>query len=129
MPAAVKSRKQKLNISNIISGLIGHISAGFDSFSHIDNSKILVCIASNRTNGRGGIYGKLVPLKFKDGSDILKFNGRYYAMPRIIENGISLLYVLYFYNPKFFNLSAYEKIRVIFHTLNFNFKLGIRHEI
>lgn len=117
MPAVIESNKQKLNISNIISELIWHISSCFNSFSHIDRNRILVCIGTNRSQGRGGIYGKLVPLKFKDGSDMLKFRGKHYAMPSIIDNGIPLLYVLYFYTPKFFNLPAFEKIRIIFHEL------------
>lgn len=118
MPVAVKTKKVKLNLSDIISDLIQQISLRFDSFSHIDSKRILVCVGSNRTGGRGGgIYGKLVPLKFKDGAEMLKFNGRYYAMPRIIENGLPLQYVLYFYTPKFFNLRAFEKIKVIFHEL------------
>ncbi|MFH0974762.1 MAG: putative metallopeptidase [Spirochaetota bacterium] len=108
---------QKLNITDILTDIIKEITIRSESFSHIDAKKITVCLGSNRNNCRGAIYGKLVPLKFKDGSDKLQFRGRYYKIPEIMNEGIAQLYAVYFYLPKFFNLSAEEKLRVIFHEL------------
>ena len=125
MIATATNKKQKINITDIISDVIEQITIKSDIFSHIDINRILVCLGSNRGRSREGIYGKLVPLKFKNGSDILKFDGRYYTMPGIMKSGIPLLYALYFYSPKFFDLPGFEKIKVIFHELyhispNFN---------
>lgn len=80
-------------------------------------NRILISIAFNRKNSRGFTLAKLVPLRFKDGSNILKYNNKRYTMPRIVNNGISLLYIIYFYSPKFFDLPPIEKLRVIFHEL------------
>ncbi len=117
MTQANTTKKQKLDITEILLRIIEQISANTSSFSHIDTKKILVCLASNKSNTRGGIYGKLVPLKFKNGSDILRFHGKHYTMPAVINNGIRLLYIVYFYIPKFFDLSPFEKLRIIFHEL------------
>jgi hypothetical protein len=109
--------KPKLNITEIITDLIREISVFTESFSHIDANRILVCLASNKSRSRGGIYGKLVPLKFKNGSDILVHKGRKYKIPEIINKDFSVLYAVYFYIPKFFDLSASEKLNTIFHEL------------
>ncbi|MBN2400934.1 MAG: hypothetical protein JXN64_00900 [Spirochaetes bacterium] len=109
--------RQKINLTDIISDLIREISARSQFFSHIDPDKVVVCLGSNKKNGRGAIYGKLVPLKFQHGSEVLTFRGRYYTIPEIINNGVPQLYAVYFYIPKFFNLSAEEKLNVIFHEL------------
>lgn len=117
MTRAGTIKKQKLDITEVLLRLIEQISANIKSFSHIDTGRILVCLASNKSNSRGGIYGKLVPMKFKNGSDILSFRGKYYTMPAVINNGIQLLYIVYFYIPKFFDLDPFEKLKVVFHEL------------
>jgi predicted metallopeptidase len=110
-------KRHKINITDILTDLIGQITIRSHFFSHIDVSKVVVCLGSNKRNGRGAIYGKLVPLKFQNGSDVLNFRGRNYAIPDIVNNGLSQLYAVYFYLPKFFDLSAEEKLNVIFHEL------------
>ena len=110
--------QKRINVTDILTQLIETIILQTGIFKHIDIQRILICIAFNRRNGRGGgIYGKLVPLKFKDGSSTLQYRGKYYTMPRIINKGIQQLYIIYFYTPKFFDLSPLEKLRVIFHEL------------
>ena len=112
-----KSSKQEINITNLLTQLIEIIILQTRIFNHIDIKRILICVSFNRSNNHGGIFGKLVPLKFKHGSDILKHNNRYYAMPRIIYNGTPLLYIIYFYIPKFLDLPPFDKLSVIFHEL------------
>ena len=106
-----------INITDVLTTLIKHIIQETNIFKHLEIKRILICIASNRGKARGGTYGKLVPLKFKDGSDILHYKSRIYAMPKIINNGIPLLYLVYFYSPKFIDITPFEKLRVIFHEL------------
>ncbi len=113
----VKPLKNEINITDLITELIEIIIQKTSIFKHIDINRILVCAASNRKNSRGGTYGKLVPLKFKDGDSILKYRSKYYTIPKIINNGIPLLYIIYFYIPKFFDLPPLEKLRVVFHEL------------
>jgi predicted metallopeptidase len=109
--------KQKINITDVLTDLIKEIIIRSHFFSHIDTTKLIVCLSSNKKNGRGSIYGKLVPFKFKNGSDTVTFKGKYYSIPRITNNGTDILYAIYFHLPRFFDLPADKKLNVIFHEL------------
>lgn len=106
-----------INISTFLHELISSICRQFSSFSHIDTEKIHVCIASNRTGGRGATFGKVVPLRFQGGQEVTYHRGKCYAMPKIEVNSIRILYLIYFYIPRFTDLAPVEKLRVIFHEL------------
>ena len=107
----------EINLSEALASIIAHIVQYSPSLKHIDIGRILVCIASNKPGRRGGIYGKLVPLKFENGSEIVTYRGAFYKIPEISYNSRSVLYIVYFYIPRFFDLSWNEKLRVIFHEL------------
>jgi len=109
-------RKNSINLTDVLTLIVQEIAQHCGSFRHIDVRRLLVCIASNR-NGRGATYGKLVPLRFKYGAETLRHRGRLYAMPHLMAGGLRQMYVIYFYYPKFFNLPALEKLRVVFHEL------------
>jgi hypothetical protein len=110
-------RSRDINLTDILTTIINDIINRTSLFSHVDINRLLVCIAYNRQRGRGGTFGKLVPLKFKGGLDVVHYRGEYYSMPRIFHRGKRLLYLVYFYIPMFFNLSPQEKLAVIFHEL------------
>ncbi|MCU0821840.1 MAG: hypothetical protein MUC95_05120, partial [Spirochaetes bacterium] len=114
---ALISKTNKINLTDRLTDTIKIIIQNTSIFSHIDAGNVLVFVSTNKKNGRGGTYGKLVPLKFKDGESIQKFNGKYYTIPGILNNGIPQLYIIYFYIPRFFDLDLNEKLRVIFHEL------------
>ncbi|MFC1669647.1 putative metallopeptidase [Spirochaetota bacterium] len=106
-----------INITKTINQIIYEISNFSNNFSHINPEKVLVCISSNKKNYPGGTYGKLVPLRFEGGEETLKYQEKYYSIPSIFLNGKKQLYIIYFYMPKFFDLSYKEKINIIFHEL------------
>lgn len=115
-PGTARSRKNSINLTDVLTLIMQEISLHCGSFRHIDIQRLLVCISSNR-NGRGATYGKLVPLRFKNGAETLRYRGRIYTMPHLMAGGVRQMYIIYFYHPKFFNLTAGEKLRVIFHEL------------
>lgn len=106
-----------INLTDIFTEIIHDMIKSTDEFKSFDSSKILVCCASNRKDYKGATYGKLLPLRFKDGSEIIKHNGKFYTIPKVKFNNTELLYIIYLYIPKFFNLSARDKINVMFHEL------------
>lgn len=110
------SPDDSIDLSLALSAVISEISFRSQTLSHIDPNRILVCVGSNRRGG-GGLYGKLIPLRFKHGEPLLRHRGRVYASPDITNNGHSCLYIIYFYMPRFFDLPWDEKLRVIFHEL------------
>lgn len=106
-----------INLTDVLSLIIHDMIKSTEEFRSFDMNRILVCCASNRKDCRGAIYGKLCPLRFKDGSEIIKHNGRFYTIPKLKVNDTEILYIIYFYIPKFFNLSAKDKVNVMFHEL------------
>ena len=104
-------------LTDVLTLIIHDIIKSTDEFKSFDINKILVCCASSRRDFKGAIYGKLQPLRFKDGSEIIKHNNKYYTIPKIVLNDIEILYVLYLYIPKFFDMTAKDKINVMFHEL------------
>lgn len=110
-------RDDEINLSQVLTAVISEIVRSSASLAHIDVERLLVCIGSNKSRRRGGLYGKLIPLRFKNGSEFQKYRGRLYTIPRITHNGTFCLYIIYFYMPRFFDLPWEEKLRVIFHEL------------
>jgi predicted metallopeptidase len=106
-----------IKLTQHLTAIIAEIVSRAPSLAHIDVNKVLVCIGSNRSGRRGGMYGKLIPLRFENGSEIVRYRGRYYTLPAVSHNGADCLYIIYFYMPRFFDLPWAEKLRVIFHEL------------
>jgi len=108
---------ESINLTDILTQIIHDMVRSTDEFKLFDLNKILICCASNRKDFKGATYGKLLPLRFKDGSEIIKHNGKFYTIPKLKINNIEILYIIYLYIPKFFNLSVKDKINVMFHEL------------
>lgn len=109
--------KPSINATDVLTLIVEEIVRRSPVFAHIDTSRIVICVASNKAGARGATYGKLAPLKFKGGHDTIKYRGRYFTMPKVMSGGSEILYLVYFYLPKFFDLDAKEKLKVIFHEL------------
>ncbi len=108
---------ESINVTDVLTVIIQEIVTSIPAFTHIDPSRMLVCCASNRRNSRGSTFGKLVPMRFKNGEKIQKFRGNYYSIPPLMHENREILYIIYFYMPRFFDLNAYHKLRVILHEL------------
>jgi predicted metallopeptidase len=107
-----------INLTDVFTLIIHDIIKSTDEFKSFDINKILVCCASNRKDSQGGAtYGKLQPLRFKDGWEVTKFKKKFYAAPLIFINNVEILYILYLYIPKFFDMTVEDKINVLFHEL------------
>lgn len=117
MPKQSPRPDDEINLSLALTAVIHDIVRSSESLSHIDVDSTLVCVGSNRGGRRGGLYGKLIPLRFENGSQILRYRGRIYTIPEISHNGRTCLYIIYFYMPRFFDLPLNEKLGVIFHEL------------
>lgn len=109
-------KKPTINLTEILTFLVAEIIKNVKIFSHIDLKRTLVCVSSNR-GGRGAIYGKLVPLRFENGKRVVRHRGRLFSIPAVMEGNTEILYIVYFYMPRFFDLPAREKLNVIFHEL------------
>jgi predicted metallopeptidase len=117
MPKRSAHPDDEVNLTLVLTSIIAEIVQNTPSLSHIDTGRTLVCVGSNKSGRRGGLYGKLIPLRFENGSTVLKHRGRVYAIPEIVHNGASCLYIIHFYMPRFFDLPWHEKLKVMFHEL------------
>lgn len=106
-----------INLSDFMTFLLNNIIINTPLFSHIDMNRVLVCSAYNKKVTGGGIFAKVVPLRFENGVPVKKFKGQWYAYPKVMNNGFEILYIVYFYIPRYFDLPAYEKLTVAFHEL------------
>lgn len=108
---------ETINITDVLTHLIYEVIRVTPAFYHIDINRVLVCLATNRNSRGGATFGKLVPLRFRDGATTQRFHNRCYTLPEIRHNDTQVLYLIYFYMPRFFDLPPREKLRVIFHEL------------
>jgi len=106
-----------INLSDFMTCLLVDIIQSTPTYQHIDMNRILVCSAYNRNSRGGAIFAKVVPLRFEDGIPLKKFKNHWYAFPKIMNNDHEILYLLYFYIPRYFDLPVYEKLNVAFHEL------------
>lgn len=110
-------KEKPFNITDALTLIINEMIIHTEEFKLFDINRILVCCGTNKSTSKGGIYGKLVPLKFENGNDIIKHKGYFYSIPRLTVNNIEIMYIIYLYIPKFLDLPAREKVDVMFHEL------------
>lgn len=107
-----------IQITDFLSEIMNDISNEYEIFSHIIIENVFTAITTNRKNSRRSYtFGKCVPLKFRNGSDTILHRGHNFKMPEVFVDGKEILYILSFFNPRFFNLTFHEKLRVIFHEM------------
>ena len=110
-----------LNLTGSLERLVSDITTRMEEFSHIDPSRLLICLSSTRGGGVHGVYAKIHPLRFEGGSRTCRTRrGRRTftcTMPTVEHRGIETLYVIYFLFPRFFDLPFREKMITVFHEL------------
>jgi len=110
-----------LNLTAEIERLIADITSRHEAFSHIDPSRLLVCINSSRNSSGQGLYAKIHPLRFPAGETTQTVKrGRHTlrcTMPEIAHRGQEILYVIYFIIPRFMDRNLRDKLVTVFHEL------------
>src|SRR5512141_1525231 len=108
-----------LNLTQAMEALVADIVSNVREFSHIDPSRVLICVSSTRGGGVHGTYAKIHPLKFPGGQSSIEVKkGRRICtctMPKVTHKGIEMLYIIYFLVPRFYNLPLREKLITVFH--------------
>lgn len=101
-----------------MSRLIEDIVLCCPDFGHIDSSRLLTCFSQTRAAGMSGLYAKICPLRFEGGVDVVESRGRVWQMPRVEREGRDILYLVYFYVPRFCDLGFEAKLVTTFHELH-----------
>jgi hypothetical protein len=100
-----------------MSRLIADIAGRCPELAHIDPSRVLTCFSQARSANTRGVYAKILPLRFEGGAEVVEQRGRVWQMPKITFEGRELLYLVYFYLPRFCNLTFEHKLITTFHEL------------
>lgn len=110
-----------LNLTAELERLIADITARHEAFSHIDPSRLLVCVNSSRSGQPHGLFARIHPLRFQDGKAIQTVRrGRATlrcTMPALVHQGVEILYVICFMTPRFFDRPLRDKLVTVFHEL------------
>lgn len=110
-----------LNLTAELERLIADIAAKHEAFSHIDPSRLLVCVNFTRSVTSHGLFAKIHPLRFPEGRVVQTVRrGRSTlrcTMPEVFHQGIEIFYVIYFMIPRFLDRTFQAKLVTIFHEL------------
>lgn len=107
-----------INVTDCLTEIAAHISHNVGIFDHIDPEGLLVCYAQSKKRSVRGLYAKIHPTCFRGGKKRIEHCGREFAYPTIEIGSRRILYVLYFYYPRFQNLRFETKLLTIFHELH-----------
>jgi len=110
-----------LNLTAELERIIADIAARHAAFSHVDPAQLLVCVNSTRSGTPHGLFAKIHPLRFPEGSVVQTVRrGRSTfrcIMPEVTHQGRGILYVIYFMIPRFLDRTLRDKLITIFHEL------------
>lgn len=110
-----------LNLTAELERLIADIVARHEAFSHVDPSRLLVCVNAVRRGTPHGLFAKIHPMRFPEGAasrTVRRGRATFRCtMPELSHKGREILYVIYFTLPRFFDRTFHEKLVTIFHEL------------
>lgn len=93
------------------------VAARLPQFAHLRIEEIAVTFAQTRRRVPHGLQAKLTPLRFENGSLVMRRAGRTWTLERLFEGEREMLYILTFYLPRFLDHSFREKLITVFHEL------------
>jgi predicted metallopeptidase len=105
------------NYTQALEELIREIIGRVGELQHVDPKRLLVACSRSRNNGPVGAYAKIVPLRFEDGARERRVGRHTYEMPALTHHGQEILYLLYFFMPRFGDLSYRQGLETVVHEL------------
>jgi predicted metallopeptidase len=97
--------------------LIREIVGRVGEFGHIDPDRVLMACARSRDNGPAGAYAKIVPMRFEAGARERRVGRHTWEMPALTHQGRELLYLIYFFMPRFGDLPYRQGLETVVHEL------------
>jgi len=105
------------NYTEALERLIADIVERVPEFRHVEVDRLLVACARSRDNGPVGTYGKIVPLRFEAGERERRIGRHTYEMPALCHGGREILYLIYFFMPRFGDLPYRQGLETVVHEL------------
>ena len=121
-PAPVARRQVKpaaaaFNYTDARHRLIVSLVETLSDLRHIDPDRLLVAWTTAKVGGDHGTYAKIVPLRFKDGASQTRVRGRTYEMAPLRFEDRDILYLIYFFLPRFHERPYRDKLATVIHEL------------
>src|SRR5437773_25781 len=105
------------NYTEALEMLIREIVERVPEFGHVEVDRLLVACARSRNNGPVGGYAKIVPMRFAHGARERRIGRHTYEMPPLTYRGREILYLIYFFMPRFGDLSYRQGLETVVHEL------------
>lgn len=105
------------NYTEALEHLIREIVGRVGEFRHVAPERLLVACSRSRDNGPVGAYAKIVPLRFECGARERRIGRHTYEMPPLTYRGREILYLIYFFMPRFGDLPYREGLETVVHEL------------
>jgi predicted metallopeptidase len=105
------------NYTEALERLVTEIVGRVPEFGHVDVDRLLVACARSRDNGPIGSYAKIVPMRFEKGERERRIGRHMYEMPAIRHRGQEILYLIYFFMPRFGDLPYRQGLETVVHEL------------
>ena len=113
----MRPHRPALDLTACLEEILVDLCRTLPEFAHIDPARLLVCLAKARTRGPGGVYAKIIPQRFADGSPFKTVKGHRYALPQIPTPRGDVLYLIYVYTPRFFEQPFERRVLTLIHEL------------
>jgi hypothetical protein len=113
----VRRHRPNINLTQALEGVVQDLCARLPEFAHINPRQLLVCMARARHSRGGGVFAKIVPMRFPDGTPFKIINGRQYALSQIPTPQGDILYLIYVYIPRFFEQPFERRLLTLVHEL------------
>ena len=116
--ATIRSEHGIFDFTAHMDRLVAHVVATCPELGHIRLEHVLVCCAQCRRGGRRGVQARVVPLRFPEGAVTQSVGQHLYQVPPLTHQGRDILYLIYFYLPRFLDAPRLEdKLATVCHEL------------
>ena len=88
-----------------------------EELRHVAMARVGVAFAQARNRRLDGVYASIHALRFPGGARTAQRRGHLFEMPRVVQNGQELLYIITYSLPRFLDLPFEKKVSTIVHEL------------
>ena len=113
----MRSPRPTVDLTAQLTRVVEDLCARLPEFAHIHPRRLLMCVARARGSSAAGVFAKIVPMRFPDGSPMKHAHGGCYALPQIPTPDGDILYIIYVYVPRFFAQPFARRLLTLVHEL------------
>lgn len=112
-----RKRRPQLDLTDHLERIMHDLCARIPEFAHINPRRVLIFLTRARGNGMNGLYAKIVPMRFPNGTPFKLISGHQFSLPQIPTPHGDVLYLIYIYYPRFFAQPFERRLLTLVHEL------------